>query len=104
MGERGRKGVRRETPEQAIERYLSGILRLNPAFNRDWITASRSFAPPCSAVIAHLRATIPTDSRSALQQAPAGGDSASSSRLCGDVELKQLRARPTETWLKPEGA
>ncbi|HEU5345593.1 MAG TPA: FAD-dependent oxidoreductase [Ktedonobacterales bacterium] len=38
--------VLRETPEQALERYLPGILRLNPAFRREWITASWGFAAP----------------------------------------------------------
>jgi protoporphyrinogen oxidase len=38
--------VLRETPEQALDRYLPGILRLNPAFSRDWITASWGFAAP----------------------------------------------------------
>lgn len=38
--------VLRETPEQALERYLPGILRLNPAFQRDWITEMWGFAAP----------------------------------------------------------
>jgi protoporphyrinogen oxidase len=38
--------VLRETPEQALERYLPGIQRLNPAFTRDWITQMWGFAAP----------------------------------------------------------
>ncbi|HEY7849694.1 MAG TPA: FAD-dependent oxidoreductase [Ktedonobacterales bacterium] len=38
--------VLRETPEQALERYLPGILRLNPTFQRDWITNLWGFAAP----------------------------------------------------------
>lgn len=38
--------VLRETPEQALERYLPGILRLNPTFERGWITQMWGFAAP----------------------------------------------------------
>lgn len=38
--------VLRETPEQALERYLPGILRLNPAFERSWVTRMWGFAAP----------------------------------------------------------
>jgi protoporphyrinogen oxidase len=38
--------VLRETPEQALERYLPGIQRLNPAFTREWITQMWGFAAP----------------------------------------------------------
>jgi protoporphyrinogen oxidase len=38
--------VLRETPQQALERYLPGILRLNPAFERSWITNMWGFAAP----------------------------------------------------------
>lgn len=38
--------VLRETPEQALERYLPGILRLNPSFDRSWITEKWGFAAP----------------------------------------------------------
>jgi len=38
--------VLRETPEQALERYLPGILRLNPTFDRRWITSMWGFAAP----------------------------------------------------------
>ncbi|HEX9039206.1 MAG TPA: FAD-dependent oxidoreductase [Ktedonobacterales bacterium] len=38
--------VLRETPEEALTRYLPGILRLNPAFDRSWITNMWGFAAP----------------------------------------------------------
>ncbi len=38
--------VLRETPEQALARYLPGIQRLNPAFEREWITQMWGFAAP----------------------------------------------------------
>jgi hypothetical protein len=38
--------VLRETPEQALERYMPGILRLNPAFERAWVTRMWGFGAP----------------------------------------------------------
>ncbi|HET9111118.1 MAG TPA: NAD(P)/FAD-dependent oxidoreductase [Ktedonobacterales bacterium] len=38
--------VLRDTPEQALDRYLPGIQRLNPAFEREWITDMWGFAAP----------------------------------------------------------
>ncbi|MEO7002697.1 MAG: NAD(P)/FAD-dependent oxidoreductase [Ktedonobacterales bacterium] len=38
--------ILRETPDQVLDRYLPGIQRLNPAFERSWITQQWGFAAP----------------------------------------------------------